>query len=128
MTSTERTLRKVLMLSVFAAIGWWIHEKGVQNVVDDLTRPLLGSRTEIREPEQKRIAGEASQVLTIGEDKPVGAVRQGMSETEVRRLLGDPDDVHTIVDDAGLQTRWTYRGAHRVVVFNNHRVVSIAAR
>ena len=65
MTGTERTLRKVLMLSVLAAIGWWIHEKKptVQGVVDDLTRPLLGSRNEVREPEQKRIAGEASQVL-----------------------------------------------------------------
>ena len=130
MTSTERTLRKVLMLSVFAAIGWWIHEKKptVQGVVDDLVRPLLGSRAEVREPEQKRIAPEASQVLTLGEDKPIGAVRQGMSETEVRRLLGDPDDVHTIVEDANLQTRWTYRGAHRVVVFSNHRVSSIAVR
>jgi hypothetical protein len=118
------------MLSVLAAIGWWIHEKKptVQGVVDGLTRPLLGSRTEVREPEQKRIAGEASQVLTIEEDKPIGAVRQGMSETEVRRLLGDPDDVHTVVDDGNLQARWTYRSAHRVVVFNDHRVVSIAAR
>ena len=130
MTGTGRTLRKVLLLCVLAAIGWWIHEKKptVQGVVDDLTRPLLGSNTAAREPEQKRIAGEASQVLTIGEDKPIGAVRQGMSETEVRRLLGDPDDVHTIVDDVNLQTRWTYRSAHRVVVFNNHRVVSIAVR
>jgi hypothetical protein len=130
LTGTERTLRKVLMLSVLAAIGWWIHEKKptVQGVVDDLTRPLLGSRNEVREPEQKRIAGEASQVLTIEEDKPIGAVRQGMSETQVRRLLGDPDDVHTIVDDGSLQARWTYRRTHRVVVFNDHRVVSIAAR
>jgi hypothetical protein len=118
------------MLTVLAAIGWWIHEKKptVQGVVDDLTRPLLGSRTEVREPEQKRIVGQASQVLTIAEDKPIGAVRQGMSETEVRRLLGDPDDVHTIVEDVNLQTRWTYRSAHRVVVFNDHRVVSIAVR
>ena len=130
MTSTERTLRKVLLLSGLAGIGWWIHEKKltVQGVVDDLTRPLLGSNTAAREPERKRIVGEASQVLTIGDDKPVGAVRQGMSETEVRRLLGDPDEVHTTVDDVNLQTRWTYRGAHRVVVFNNHRVASIAAR
>ena len=129
MTSTERTLRKVLLLSVLAAAGWWVHEKKltVQQVVDDLTRPLLGSNPASQEPEQKRIAGEASQVLTIPEDKPVGAVRLGMSETEVRRLLGGPDDVQTIVEDV-LQTRWTYRAAQRVIVFNNHRVVSIAVR
>ena len=130
MTSTERTLRKVLLFSVLAGIGWWIHEKKltVQGVVDDITRPLLGSNPATREPEQKRIVGEASQVLTIGEDKPVGAVRQGMSETQVRRLLGYPDEVQTIADDVNLQTRWTYRSAHRVIVFNNHRVSSIAAR
>jgi hypothetical protein len=131
MTSSARTVRRILMLAVLAAIGWWIHEKKptVQGVVDDLTRPLLGSRAAVRESEQKRVVSEASQVLTIGEEKkPVGSIREGMSESEVRRLLGDPDEIQTIVDDSDVRLRWTYRSVHRVIVFERHRVVSIAVR
>jgi hypothetical protein len=131
MTTRTRTVRRILMLAVLAAIGWWIHEKKptVQGVVDDLTRPLLGSRAAVRESEQKRVVSEASQVLTIGEEKkPVGSIREGMSESEVRRLLGDPDEIQTIVDDSDVRLRWTYRSVHRVIVFERHRVVSIAVR
>ena len=130
MTSRGRTLRRILALVVLAAIGWWIHETKptVSELVDDLTRPLLGSRAVVRESEQKRVVGEASHVLTIGEEKPIGSICVGMSESEVRRLLGDPDEVQTIPDGSDMQVRWTYRSVHRVVVFDGHRVVSIAIR
>ena len=77
MTSRGRTLRRILALVVLAAIGWWIHETKptVSELVDDLTRPLLGSRAVVRESEQKRVVGEASHVLTIGEEKPIGSIR-----------------------------------------------------
>ena len=100
----------------------------MSGIVDDLTRPIFGSRAAVRESEQKRVVGEASQVLTIGEDRPIGSIREGMSDSEVRRLLGDPDEIQTLVDDSEVRVRWTYRGVHRVVVFDRHRVVSIAIR
>jgi hypothetical protein len=130
LTSTSRTVRRVLALGVLAALGWWIHEKKptISGIVDDLTRPLLGSRAAVRESEQKRIVGEASQVLTIGEERPIGFIREGMSNPEVRRLLGDPDEIQTLVDGSEVRVRWTYRSLHRVVVFDRHRVVSIAVR
>jgi hypothetical protein len=130
LTSRGRTLRRILALVVLAALGWWIHETKptVAGIVDDLTRPLLGSRAAVRESEQKRVVGEASHVLTIGEEKPIGSVREGMSDSEVRRLLGDPDEIQTIVDGSDVRVRWTYRAVHRVVVFDRHRVVSIAIR
>jgi hypothetical protein len=130
LTSRGRTLRRLLALLVLAALGWWIHDKKptLSGIVDDLTRPLLGSRAAVRESEQKRIVGEASQVLTIGEEKPIGSIREGMSESDVRRLLGDPDEIQTIVDGSDVKVRWTYRSVHRVIVFDRHRVVSIAIR
>ena len=130
MTGSGRTLRRILALGVLAALGWWIHEKKptLSGIVDDLTRPLLGSRAAVNESEQKRVVGEASQVLTIGEEKSIGSVREGMTESEVRRLLGDPDEIQTLVDDTDVRVRWTYRSVHRVVVFDRHRVVSIAIR
>ena len=130
MTRSGRTVRRILALGVLAALGWWIHEKKptLSGIVDDLTRPLLGSRAVVNESEQKRVVGEASQVLTIGDEKPIGSVRVGMTESEVRRLLGDPDEIQTIVEDADVRARWTYRSVHRVVVFDRNRVVSIAIR
>ena len=122
MTGSGRTVRRILALGVLAALGWWIHEKKptLSGIVDDLTRPLLGSRAAVNESEQKRVVGEASQVLTIGDEKPIGSVRVGMTESEVRRLLGDPDEIQTIVEDADVRARWTYRSVHRVVVFDRN--------
>jgi hypothetical protein len=130
MTGRGRTVRRVLALAILAALGWWIHERRptVSELVDDLTRPLYGSRAAVRESEQKRVVGEASQILTLHEEKPIGLVREGMRDSEVRRLLGDPDEIQTIVDDQDVRVRWTYRSAHRVVVFDRRRVVSIAIR
>jgi hypothetical protein len=130
MSSRGRTVRRVLALAILAALGWWIHKTRptVSELVDDLTRPLLGSRAAVRESEQKRIVGEASQIITLGEEKPIGHVREGMTDLEVRRLLGDPDEVQNIVDGEFVRVRWTYRSVHRVVVFDRRRVVSIAVR
>jgi hypothetical protein len=130
MTARGRTVRRVLTLAVLAALGWWIHEKRptVSEVVDGITRPLLGSPAAVQGSEQKRVVAEASQVIALGEEKPVGQVREGMKDSEVRRLLGDPDEVQTIVDGDYVRVRWTYRSVHRVVVFDRHRVVSIAVR
>ena len=65
MTSTQRTVRRALALAVLAAIGWWIHEKKptVQGVVDDLTRPLLGSRAAVRESELELFAERSEDLL-----------------------------------------------------------------
>lgn len=125
-----RRVRGFLALAAVVAVGWWIHEKRptVSGLVDDLTRPLLGSRAAVKESEQKRIVGEASQVVTLGEEKPVGAIHEGMTESEVRHLLGQPDEIERIEDERGDRVRWTYRGVNRIVLFERNRVVSIAIR
>ena len=127
---TGRHVRGFLTLALLAALGWWIHEKKptVSGLVDDLTRPLLGSPAAVKESEQKRVVGEASQLVTFDGEKAFGFVREGMTDSEVRRLLGDPDEIQTVVEDPDVRVRWTYRSLHRVVVFDRHRVVSIAIR
>lgn len=123
-------VRGILLLAAFGGIAWWIHEKRptVTGIVDTLTRPLFGSRAAVKGSERKRVLGEASQVITLDEERPVGEVRVGMAESEVRRLLGEPDLVETILEDDSLRERWTYRAADRVVVFERRRVVSITVR
>jgi hypothetical protein len=125
-----RRVRGLLTLAALVAIGWWIHEKRptVSGIVDDLTRPLLGSHAAVKESERKRVIGEASQVITIDEEKPVGALHEGMTKSDVRRLLGEPDEIETVEDDRGEHVRWVYRRIDRVVLFHRNRVVSIAVR
>lgn len=123
-------VRGLLTLAVFLAIGWWIYEKRptVSGLVDTITSPLLGSRVAVKESERKRVVGDASQVVAIGIERPVETVQEGMTESDVRRLLGDPDEIHRIEDERGDRVRWTYREANRVIVFHRNRVVSIAIR
>jgi len=124
-----RNVRRLLLLAALGGIGWWIHEKRptVSGLVDDLTRPLMGSRAVVKESEQKRVVAEASQVVLHDEEKPVAALREGMSDLEVRALLGDPDEILPDGDSA-LRLRWVYRKVDRVLVFDRHRLVSIAVR
>ncbi len=124
-----RSVRRLLLLAALGGIGWWIHEKRptVSGLVDDLTRPLMGSRAVVKESEQKRVVSEASQVVFHDEEKPVAVLREGMSDLEVRALLGDPDEILPDGNRA-LRLRWVYRKVDRVVVFERHRVVSIAVR
>jgi hypothetical protein len=126
-----RRVRGLLILAALVWIGWLIYEKRptVSGIVDDLTRPLLGSRAAVKESEHKRVVGEASQVITLDQEKPVGAIHEGMSESEVRHLLGDPGEIETVLEDRGPRVRWVYRDLNRVVVFDERRrVVSIAVR
>jgi len=115
------------MLAALAALGYWIHEKRptVSGLIDDLTRPIFGSHAAVSEAERKRVVGEAGQVVAVGEEKPVGALYEGMSEEDVRRLMGDPDSIERLEDESGDRVRWVYRSASRAILIKNHRVASI---
>jgi hypothetical protein len=125
-----RRVRSLLYLVVLAAIGWWIYETRptVTGLVGSLTRPLMGSRAAVKEAEHKRVVQEASQVITLDRENRVESLRAGMSEQEVRDLLGEPDEVEKLDDEATYRVRWVYRDLRRDVVFERRRVVSIAVR
>jgi len=125
-----RGVRRFLLLAALGGIAWWIYEKRptLSELVDDVTRPLLGSRAAVKESEHKRVVGEASQVVLADEEKAVGALHEGMTDLDVRRLLGDPDEIQPVEQDGSVRPRWIYRKIDRVVVFDRHRVSSIAIR
>ena len=125
-----RGVRRFLLLAALGGIAWWIYEKRptLSELVDDVTRPLLGSQAAVKESEHKRVVGEASQVVLADEEKAVGALHEGMTDLDVRRLLGDPDEIQPVEQDGSVRLRWIYRKIDRVVVFDRHRVSSIAIR
>jgi len=125
-----RRVRGFLALAALLAVGWWIYEKKptFSGIVDDLTRPLFGSRAAVKESERNRVVGEASQAITIDYEKTIASIHEGMTESEIRGLLGDPDSIDHVEDKRGVRTRWIYENAKRVVVFQRNRVVEIAVR
>lgn len=125
-----RRVRGILYLIVLAAIGWWIYDRRptVAGFVDELTRPLLGSRTAAKGAEHKRVVHEANQVVNLDPEKQVEELRAGMTDLQVRELLGEPDEVERLDDEATYRVRWVYRDLRRNVVFERRRVVSIAIR
>jgi hypothetical protein len=124
-----RSVRRFLLLAALGGIGWWVHEKHLtfSGLVDDLTRPLMGSRAVVKESEQKRVVADATQVVVHDEDRPVAALHEGMSDLEVKSLLGDPDEILPDRDNP-LRLRWIYKKLDRILVIEHYRVVGIEIR
>ena len=120
--------RRLLLLALLAAIGYWFYRDRptLSEFVDDLTRPLLGSKAAVKESERKRVIGDAAAVIGQQSDESVGTLREGMTPTEVRDLLGPPDRIETLSSRDPVRIRWTYRVAKRTVLFEDGLVISIA--
>jgi hypothetical protein len=120
--------RRLLLFAFLAALGYWFYRDRptLSEFVDDLTRPLLGSKAAVKESERKRVIGDAATVIGQQSDETVGTLHEGMTPTEVRELLGSPDRIETLSDREPVRVRWTYRVVKRVVLFEDGRVVSIA--
>lgn len=123
-----RRIRNILLLAVLAAAGYWYYRDrpSLAGLVDDLTRPLLGSKAAVKESERKRVISDAATVISLQTDENVGMLRLGMTMSEVRDLLGDPDSIERVSESAPVRVRWLYRIAKRDVLFENGRVASIA--
>lgn len=125
-----RRVRGLLTLVGLAALGWWYFERRptVSGLIDGLTRPLMGSKAAVKEAEHKRVVAEASHVVSVEQESPVGEIRVGMTDLEVRDLIGEPNEVEKLDDEATSRVRWVYRDLRRAVVFERRRVVSIVIR
>jgi hypothetical protein len=123
-----RRFRNLLLLVLVAAVGYWIYKDrpSIPELVDDLTRPLLGSRAAVKEDERKRVISDAATVITQQTDENVGALHNGMTMSEVRDLLGAPDGIEHLSERDPVRVKWIYKTVKRTVIYENGRVVSIA--
>lgn len=123
-----RQVRKALLFAIVVGIGYWIYEDQptVTGIVDSITRPIFGTKVVVDSSERNRVGEEAGAVVTDQSDpSKVVALKEGMTESEIRDLLGRPDASEKVKRENVEQVRWTYREARRILVFENHRVVSI---
>jgi hypothetical protein len=122
-----RRLRNLVLLAAVAAIGWWLYKDRptASGLIDSITSPLLGSRAAVKSSERNRVVGDANTAITDGVEIPVSSLKEGMTGTEVRDLLGDPQKTERFFDDGGEKYRWTYTKAARILTMQNNRVIGI---
>lgn len=112
-----------LILAGLAA-AFWLYEgrPSASQMIGTLVRPLTQSRSAVREAEHKRVVARASSEV----ERPLRSIRIGMSEKEVRRLLGDPANVQSFREGETPRVRWRYPAIRRVLVFEAGRLISIS--
>lgn len=122
-----RRLRNFLLfaLAAFVAYTWYQKRPTVSGVVDTITQPLMESKAAVKESERNRVMATAVPSLQEQVEAPVGTIRERMTYSEVRALLGGPERIEEVQEDGRTRVRWIYERVRRMVVFEDGRVLSI---
>ena len=125
-----RRARRLVLVVLIVGVGWWIYKDRptAGGLIDSLTNPLFGSKAAVESSERNRVVGEASTAVSDQKDSFVAALHEGMTTSEVREILGEPDSVEQSAADQFRSARWTYRRLHRELVFEDGKIVSIAVK
>jgi SmpA / OmlA family len=124
-----RKFRKLLLLAIVVGIGYWIYKDRptVAGIVDSVTSPLMGSRAAVKSSERNRVTDDATSAIAEQTEAQIGSLREGMTSSEVRELLGNPDSVEPDPVNRN-RYRWNYKRVRRTLVVDEGRVVSIVLR
>lgn len=122
-----RRFGRLLLFVVVAGLAYWYYKKRptVSGVVDGITQPLMESRAAVKESERNRLMATAVPSLQDQVDAPLGVVRERMTYSEVRALLGEPERIESLEEEGRQRVRWIYARVKRMVVFEDGRVHSI---
>jgi hypothetical protein len=122
-----RKFRNLVLILLVAGIAYWIYKDRptASGLIDSITDPLLGSKAAVKSSERNRVTGDASAAISEQAELPVGSLREGMTRREVEELLGKPQSREPEVVDGVRRMRWIYPNAHRVLTFQDDRLVSI---
>src|SRR5262249_61987416 len=114
-------LRRLLIVALVAGLAYWIYRTRptVSGFVDNLTRPLVGSKAAVEESEHKRVVAESAPAVGRDESITVGMLKENMKADEVRDLVGRPDLIEQFREDGQDKVRWTYQRLGRVLVLRD---------
>ncbi|HEY6928195.1 MAG TPA: hypothetical protein VJA66_00835 [Thermoanaerobaculia bacterium] len=125
-----RQLRKLLLVIAVGALAFWLYKTRptVSGFVDDITGPLFRSKAAVKESEYKRVVADAVPAISQSEELALGTLHEGMTEREVRDLIGAPDQIDSVSDSGVERRRFIYKRLGRTLLFEERRVVSISVR
>lgn len=123
-------IRGLLVVAVIGGVAYWAYktQPTVSELVDNLTRPLMGSKAVVKESEHKRVLAEAAPAALEGERIQPGTLHEGMKKAEVEELLGRPDRIEPLDEKGKARVRWIYETAGRILLFDEDRLVSITVK
>lgn len=125
-----RRARRLLLVVLILGVGWWIYKDRptAGGLIDSLTNPLMGSKAAVESSERNRVVGEASTAVTEQNEASVAALHEGLTTSQVREILGEPDSIEQSSADHYRRARWTYTRLRRVLVFEDGKIVSISIK
>ena len=123
---------RLILLLLVVGVGLWLYKHsaggllGSKGVEPAPRAPIerardAAHRSEARQTELDQIGHEAS-----SNEREAGRVHENMTPSEVRAMMGDPDEVTPGVSPAGApQETWIYRSVGKKIVFENGVAVSV---
>ena len=125
-------MSRLLLLLLVLGVGLWLYKNSAGGLLGSKdTGPAprapverardAAHRTEARQSELDQMGREAA-----SNEREAGRVHENMTPSEVRAMMGDPDEVTSGVSAAGApQETWVYRSVGKKVVFENGVAVSV---
>lgn len=112
---------RLIAIFVFAAAAFWIWKHP-----GELKKLAPGGASETPKAPDSPQNSQLNEAAREAEKSSATGVTENMTPEQVRGLLGSPDEVETYTTDAGKPgEKWTYREAHRMVVFENGIAISV---
>ncbi len=125
-------MSRLILLVIVVAAGVWLYKHSAGGLLgskaaepESQQAPLeraraAARRSDARHSEADRIGGEASS------NREAGRVHENMTPSEVRAMMGAPDETSSGYSAAGVpQETWIYRSVGKKVVFENGYAVSV---
>jgi hypothetical protein len=123
-------MSRIILLVIVVAAGFWLYKNSAGGLLGSRAKDAPASPVE----RARRVAATAddrqAETQRYASEEPTpreaGRVHENMTPTEVRAMLGAPDEVSTeTTASGGTREIWTYRNVGKRVVFENGVAVSI---
>jgi hypothetical protein len=124
-------MARLILLVIVVGVGLWLYKNsagglfGSRSDESSNRAPIERAREVARKADERqreidRLGAEASS------PREAGRVQENMTPSEVRALMGSPDEIIPGTSDAGApRETWVYRSVGKKVVFENGVAVSI---
>jgi len=124
---------RLILLVVVLAVGFWLYKNSAGGLLGsrststgvESSAPLDRANAAAKKANERQM--EADRISQ--QDSSTGAggqIHENMTPSDVRALLGSPDEITTGISESGApRDTWLYRSVGKKVVFQNGFVVSV---
>lgn len=124
-------MARLILLVVVLAVGYWLYKNSAGGLLgsreaDSSSRAPIdrardaARKADARHAEADRLGSEAAV------PREAGRVHENMTTTEVRALMGAPDEITSDSSPTGApRETWLYRSVGKKIVFENGVAVSV---